>query len=83
MQPFDTTPYADQIQVEVFRRMRPEERLQSALSLAQTSRELLKEGIRRRHPEYGEEQVRLAAIRIMLGEDLFLLAYAKAKDTLP
>jgi hypothetical protein len=83
MRPLDTTPYAHQVQIEIFRRMRPEERLRSAVSLAQTSRELLKEGVRRRHPDYSEEQVRLAVIRIMLGEDLFLLAYAEAKDALP
>lgn len=83
MRPLDTTPYAHQIQIEISRRMRPAERLRSAIGLAQTSRELLKEGVRRRHPNYSEQEVRLAVIRIMLGEDLFLLAYAEAKDTLP
>ncbi|UCD86817.1 MAG: hypothetical protein JSV01_03325 [Desulfobacterales bacterium] len=83
MRPLDTTPYAEEIQIEVFRRMGPEKRLQAAVSLAQTSRKLLKEGVRGRHPEYSEDQVRLAVIRLMLGEDLFLSAYAEAKDTLP
>jgi hypothetical protein len=83
MRPVDTTPYAEEIQIEIFRRMRPEKRLQAAVNLAQTSRKLLKEGVRGRHPEYSEDQVRLAVIRLMLGEDLFLSAYAEAKDTLP
>ena len=83
MRPVDTTPYAEEIQIAIFRRMRPEERLQAALNLAQISRELLKAGVRSRHPEYSEEQVRLAVIRIMLGEDLFLSVYPKAKDVFP
>ena len=83
MRPLDTTPYAEEIQIEVFRRMGPEKRLQAAVSLAQTSRTLLREGVRGRHPEYSEDQVRLAVIRLMLGEDLFLSAYAEVKDTLP
>jgi hypothetical protein len=83
MRPVDTTPYAEEIQIEIFRRMTPEKRLEAAVNLAQTSRELLKEGVRRRHPEYGEDQVRLAVIRLVLGEDLFLSAYAEAKDTVP
>ena len=83
MRPVDTTPYAEEMQLEIFRRMTPEKRLEAAVNLAQTSRALLKEGVRRRHPEYGEEQVRLGVIRLVLGEDLFLSAYAKAKDTVP
>jgi len=52
--------------------MEPEGRLQSAALLSETCRTLLAEGIRKRHPTYNEEQVRLALIRCLLQEDLFL-----------
>jgi hypothetical protein len=72
MRPFDTSPDAEKIQIEIFRRMEPEGRLQSAALLSETCRTLLAEGIRKRHPTYNEEQVRLALIRCLLQEDLFL-----------
>ena len=79
----DTSPEAESIQIEVFRRMGPEKRLQTAIELAQTSRELLAKGVRNRHPEYGEEEIRLAVIRILLSEQLFLAAYPAAKGIKP
>jgi hypothetical protein len=63
--------------------MGPEKRLQAAIELAQTSRELLAEGVRRRHPEYGEDEVRLAVIRVLLPEELFAAAYPTAQGIQP
>jgi hypothetical protein len=83
MTPFDTSPDAEKVQVDIFRRMGPEERLQSAAHLSETCRTLLAEGIRKRHPNYDEEQVRLAVIRCLLPEDLFLRAYPGGRDILP
>jgi len=83
MRPFDTSPDAEKIQIEIFRRMEPEGRLQSAALLSETCRTLLAEGIRKRHPTYNEEQVRLALIRCLLQEDLFLKAYPGARDIMP
>ncbi len=56
---------------------------QNAIDLAQISRKPLSEGARGRHPEYSEDQVRAAVIRLMIGEGLFLAAYHQAKDILP
>jgi hypothetical protein len=83
MSPFDTTSRAEKIQLDVFRRMTPERRLEAAIQLAKTSRELLAQGVRKRHPEYGEDQVKLAVIRLTLGENLFVSVYPEAKDVLP
>ena len=58
MIPFDTAPEADQAQVEIFRRMTPERRLQAAIELSRTCRELLAEGVRSRHPEDYPEYVK-------------------------
>ncbi len=44
------------------------------------SRQLLASGIRARHPEYTDEQVRLAAIRIWLSPEVFRLAYPDAPE---
>jgi len=79
----DTTYQAEEIQIEIFRRMEPEKRVQLAIDLAQTSRKLLEVGVRMRHPEYTEHQIKLAVIRLRLGEELFLSVYPQAKDILP
>lgn len=81
--PWDTTPEIEQIQIDCLRRKSPSERLQLAIELTQASRALLAVGVRRRHPEYNAEQVRLAVIRLMIPEKLFLAAYPHAKDLQP
>jgi hypothetical protein len=63
--------------------MEPQKRLQAAAILSETCRTLLAGGIRKRHPNYDEEQVRLAVIRCLLPEDLFLRAYPGACDIVP
>ena len=83
MKPLDTTQEAEKIQLDIFRRMGPERRLQAGLALSRTCRELLREGVRRRHPDYDERQVLLAVIRLTLPEDLFSAAYPEARDILP
>jgi len=83
MRPLDTAPEAEKVQIEIFRRMGPEKRLEAAIGLSQTCRKLLIEGVRRRHPEYDERKIRLAVIRLMLPEKLFLAAYPEAGDILP
>jgi len=81
--PLDTSPEVERIQNEIFRKMTPARRLQLAIELTQTSRKLLAAGVRQRHPEYNDEQVRLAAIRLTIPEKLFIAAYPHAKDIVP
>jgi len=83
MRPLDTTPEADQLQLEIFRRMGPEKRLQAGIALSQLCRKLLLEGVRMRHPEYNERQIELAVIRLILPGNLFLAAYPEARDIGP
>ena len=78
MRPMDTSEEADEVQLGIYRRMEPSERLQVGLDLTDLSRHLLAEGIRHRHPEYEDEQVRFATIRAWLGADLFALVYPEA-----
>jgi hypothetical protein len=81
--PLDTSPEAERVQIEIFRKMTPERRLRAASELGQVVRKLLVNGVRQRHPEYDDEQVRLAVIRLILPENLFLAAYPHAKDIRP
>ena len=79
----DTTRQTEKIQIEILRRIGPEGRLRAAMELSQMSRQLLSEGVRRRHPEYDERQIRLETIRLTLPRELYLSAYPEAGDILP
>lgn len=79
----DTSPSAQSIQIKILQKMSPDERLSIALELAATSRELLAQGVRKRHPEYSEDEVRLAVIRLQLPEALFQKAYPHALNIVP
>jgi hypothetical protein len=73
--PADTTLEAFHVQVAVLRRLDPSRRLELACQLSDYMREVSASGVRQRHPEYSEEQVRLAVIRLSLGENLFREVY--------
>src|SRR5437867_1679624 len=47
----DTTLEAARVQWEVFRRMKPEKRLELAFSMSESLRRLVASGVRSRHPE--------------------------------
>jgi hypothetical protein len=53
----DTTPEAAAIQEEGYRQLGPSGRFKVAAELTNAVRELARAGIRRRHPEYTDEQV--------------------------
>jgi len=79
----DTTEEAERVQIEVFRKMSPGKRLQAASALYRMARSLMETGVRMRHPDYNDEQIRLAVIRLTLPEELFLAAYPHARDNTP
>lgn len=83
MRPLDTTIDAERMQIDVLRRMTPEQRLKSAIQLSHMSRSLLAEGVRKRHPDYDEQQVKVAVFRLLLPLDLFNAAYPEAREILP
>jgi len=68
--PLDTTPEAHAAQVEAYRRMGGMGRTAVALRLNELARKMAVAGIRARHPDYGEEQVRLALFRLIFGDEL-------------
>jgi len=75
MRAADTSEDAFRAQIDAYRRMSPDARLRAGLELTEMSRRLLADGIRRRHPEYTEDQVRMAFLRHWLGPELFRKAY--------
>lgn len=68
--PPDTSPDADAMQLEVYRRLGGPGRLAIAFRLNALVRQAAAAGIRRRHPDYDDEQVRVALIRLLLGDEL-------------
>ena len=65
--PSETSPEADAIQLEIFRRMTPEQRLKITLDLSEEMRNISLAGLRSRHPELTEEELRRELMRIMYG----------------
>jgi hypothetical protein len=73
--PADTAPEAAWVQIEIYRRMAPEKRLRQVLQLGDSLCAIVASGVRSRHPEFSEEQVKLSVARITLGEELFRKVY--------
>jgi len=71
----DTTEEAARVQFTILRRLGMEGRGAMALELSDNLRAVTEAGVRRRHPDYTEEMVRLAALRLAIGEPLFRQAY--------
>lgn len=68
--PADTDRLAHEAQREIYRRMGGAARVAIAYQLTETVRRLAWAGIRSRHPDYDDDQVRRAWARLTLGDDL-------------
>ena len=68
--PDDTEAEAHARQIEAYRRMSGSERVAVAFRLNEWARRTTQAGIRSRHPDYTEEQVRRALRRLWLGDEL-------------
>ena len=55
--------------------MSMEKRLGMLSEMIVNGRKMMEWGIRQRHPQYTDSEVRLAGIRLRLGEELFRKAY--------
>jgi hypothetical protein len=71
----DTSPDADTVQIQAYRRMGGTGRAQVMFRLGDMARRTATAGIRRRHPEYDDEQVLLAWARLLHGDDLVRSAW--------
>ena len=61
----DTSPEIAAIQYESYRRMGPSGRFRAAAELTNFVREFSRAGIRKRHPDYSEEQVTSELARLL------------------
>lgn len=67
------------MQMEIYRRMTPEQRVRLAVEMSEEVMEVAAEGIRSRHPDYDEGAVMWAVRRLRLGDDeLFAKAWPGA-----
>ena len=66
----DTSPEAYAVQLELMRRMSPVQRLRKTFALSQQVKRMSMDAIRRRHPEFDEDAVRLKFIELTYGKDL-------------
>jgi hypothetical protein len=73
--PADTTREAYLVQLAILRRLSPDRRLEIACRMTDALREIVAAGVRSRHPEYTEQQVKMGMIRLWLGEELFRKVY--------
>jgi hypothetical protein len=67
--PLDTTADADRVQIEAYRRLGESGRAAAMFRLIELARKTAIAGIRSRHPDYDDRQVRLAWARLVLGDD--------------
>lgn len=66
----DTSDEALAVQLECLRQMSPRERLRRACAWSGQVRRMAFDAIRRRHPEYSEDEVRLHFIELTYGKEL-------------
>jgi hypothetical protein len=70
VRPIDTSVDAFERQLEAFRRMTPERRVELAAEMSDDIRALAMSGIRSRHPEYDSDQVEAALAELLVGPTL-------------
>ena len=66
----DTSSEAHEAQLRAYRRMGSEERVRIGFNMSEDVREIAAQGIRSRHPEYVEADVRRALFRLLYGDEL-------------
>jgi len=67
----DTTIEAAAVQARVLRKIGIEGRARMTFQLSNNMRSTVEAGVRYRHPEYNERQVKREVMRLMIGDKLF------------
>ena len=70
VRPADTSREAWQVHLEALRRLTGPERVAMAFEMSAAARDLTEAGVRHRHPDWSDEQVRDALLELLLGEQL-------------
>lgn len=77
----DTTPEAEAVLVRLGRELPPWRKLEIAAAMSTTVRELALTGIRSRHPEASEDEIRKRLAALLLPPDLVRAAYGWDPET--
>lgn len=73
--PSDTTIEAAIKQFEILRKLDINARAEMTFQLSNNLRRIVEAGVRQRHPDYDDETVKRAVLRLMIGERLFRQAF--------
>jgi hypothetical protein len=79
--PKDTAIDALRKQFEILERIGIEGRAEMTFQLSDNLRQIIEDGVRLRHPEYSDSQVRQEVLRITLGDELYRKAYENREKT--
>ena len=66
MDAHDTAREARDRQLEAFRRMTPEQRSAEAAAMSDEIRAVAEAGLRHRHPDFSDDEIRAALVAILL-----------------
>ena len=75
--PSDTTIDAARKQFEILERLGIEGRAEMTFELSDNLRQITESGVRSRHPEYNDREVRREVLRITLGDELYRKAFGE------
>ncbi len=75
----DTSEEAAAVLRERTRRLTHSQRVEEGIALCKLSRQMMRAGIRMRHPDYDDEHVEMALARLLWGDEL----YGKARPDWP
>jgi len=78
---FDTTDEALREHIKGLRRLGLSGRAAMTFELSDNLRQIVKDGVRHRHPDWDEAQVRREVLRIVLGDHLFNEAFGNSRPT--
>ena len=71
----DTTPEAERYYTKFLRSLTGEEKVRMAVEMTETANQVCKQGIAHRHPNYTEEEIHYAFLRIIWGHELYAQVY--------
>ena len=66
----DTSPEAEAVLLDCLRRMTPQERIRQVCAASNQVKRMAFDAIRRRHPDFSEDEVQLRFIELTYGADL-------------
>ncbi len=74
----DTTPEALAVQLRVLRRIGPAGRLAMTFELSDNVRQIVRDGVRHRHPDWDEACIRREMFRLVYGDPLYTEVFGRS-----